>query len=453
MLEEDPIRCSSSHGKPCHFAGRPWPSRASASRLLEVPYPTFNKWINDGLTDYPDYYKEGKGWAKPSKRETAKIFGHLKIYMIFHKRIKRLKYVGRTFQPINDRMTQHWAAAAEGGRDTLLAKAMRGNEDDYDYVVLKEYPEITRQTPNYGDLGKAKEGWWISRKKSSTEHGGLNDKPATCGDTGREALNAAQQKEVVGIYKKGQDSMSKIGREFKVSCHVIRRVLLKHGITPAGRGAAQTKYAPYKDMSAARKYSDEQRAQARRLYMGGKYAPEIARAMGVSIPWVRTITEDLPRHPRWRRVKPAIVNSIRRDRERGEFVEDIAAKHNVSGQFVCKVTPDIDKGNGRFANVHSDEERDRLMRRICELRDDGRTWDEIEEITECKSAQRFGNEGRKRGYGKATKTPTRQQTDRRERAERIGKMLEQGMSDREIAEAEGGKFSAPSFACPRAPYK
>ena len=280
--------------------------------------------------------------------------GCLKIYgwrrkATRRKPASRILYVGRTIATFRNREREHRRAFALAGKGLpfvgapLLSKAVGSDGDKWEMVPIKEYPDITRDHPEYGWIIGVKERWWISRHGTHESKGGLNKRRGEGGDGPNPRLKCKTD-EIVRLYVEEGWTLARIGRKYNTGCHPVSNVLKDAGVElPTKVEACRRQGRKNSKKTAALRVPDAERKtkRARKMRKAGETYDDIAAALGVSPPWVRKRCMDIPK-PRDRRMIPLEkVAEIRALAEGGMDTMDIVKKMGIGQVSVLKYARDI----------------------------------------------------------------------------------------------------------------
>ena len=297
--------------RPCTLAGIKFPSMNAAARHFDVNPNTVKEWIRRGVTD-PDICTIG----------TIPDMRILKIYGWKHKPSGKIKYVGRTIQSLERREGDY--RNRDGG--SKMALEVQARPDDWEMVPIKEYPDITPAHPDYRDLARAKEQWWIRRKKTMVSQGGFNTKASGKPATRDYILTDEEMEEIIALYQTGEFSYQALGRKFGVGGATIERHLSRAGIK---RVRVKRKDSP---AVAAKK------KEARRLRKKGLTYPKIAARVGLSETTVTRACEGLaPVRHQGVKTSPEVADRILAQAGKGVYAAEIARRENVCIRAVMRI--------------------------------------------------------------------------------------------------------------------
>lgn len=301
--------------KPCRFYGIDFQSRKAAADHFGVDASTVSKWIRDGETD-------------PLGVHCRKVADtrHLKIYGWFHKPAGRVLYIGRTIRSLDRREKQYRVEFHE----RPIIKSIRDYPGEWEMVPIKEYRNILASDPDYRRLAKAKEDWWICRKKTKVSQGGYNRYKASFGTLPNTAMTEKDIAEAIDLYESGKASLEMLGERYGVVGYTVRKALAARGVRIRSFQEAIREFGPQGWAGAGVGEREATRAKARKMRRAGKINRVIAAELGIKEGLVSRYCKGIPAAPSAVKLPQSKIDDARRLAKRGLRAPAIAAEVGIS---------------------------------------------------------------------------------------------------------------------------
>ena len=432
------------NSKTCKIGDKEFPSRRAAARHFGIGRATLDKWIERGVTNHEEWKAakiQPRGSSKPctfsdrnfkSLKEAKDVFGvsyntiynwiergvidplgdmkatlpdlrPLRIYGWKYKPNGKIRYIGKTARLLRERKNDYKKSCA----DTLVVITIQDHFDDWEMVPVAKYPDITPSLPNYTDLVKEKENYWIDHYKTRKEQGGLN---SIAGGGGGgwgplmpDIILPEVLEEAISLYETGQCNYAMLAEKFNVNRATLIRKMKARGVKTMTPHEVIKKFGFNSWAGRSRFNPDEDRLrkEARKMRRKGMTLKVIGEALNVPPNFVAACCRDLPAAPQPGRCPPKAIVKMRRLAEQGKSTAEIVAETGYSRPTVIRHVRDIfekNPGKHKCLNRKIGGLDKATSKRIRKLRAEGHSYQRISEIVGV-------NERTARRHSKGVKPP------------------------------------------------